>query len=62
MLCHDPRISNDRSHKVETDNLALQSAETMRRRNIPLEESEWEIIARLADDWDLLNWTEMSEQ
>lgn len=27
MLCHDPRISNDRSHKVETGNTALIAAE-----------------------------------
>lgn len=51
MLCHDPRLSNDRSHSIETNNPALMLAETIRREIG--REIDWE---RVADEADACDW------
>ena len=51
MLCHDPRVSNDRSHKVETENPALVLAEYRVSVEMPI---DWELVARQADECDEL--------
>lgn len=45
MLCHDPRISNDRTHKVETNNATLMVAEILTRRGRFV---DWGVVARVA--------------
>jgi hypothetical protein len=52
MLCHDPRISNDRSEKRETENAVLIWAEHQRQA-FPNRDIDWDEIARSADylDW-----------
>jgi hypothetical protein len=52
MLCHDPRVSNDRSEKHETDNLILILVEQTRQAH-PTAELDWDKIAEAADhiDW-----------
>lgn len=51
MLCHDPRISNDRSVLVETDNPALISAK-YGSMIFPHLEVDWETVAARADYCD----------
>jgi hypothetical protein len=52
MLCHDPRISNDRSQKIETKNPALILAEQYRGSDErPV---DWEVVAQQADECDEL--------
>lgn len=51
MLCHDPRISNDRSSKVETQNAALMITERI-RQYAPMKEIDWEKVAEQADYGD----------
>lgn len=53
MLCHDPRVSNDRSSKVETHNPALVLAEQGRRQH-PTIEIDWDKVAQQADECDEL--------
>jgi hypothetical protein len=53
MLCHDPRISNDRLHVVETDNLILKIVETLRQGGLPASEVDWEDVVCMADGCDL---------
>jgi hypothetical protein len=53
MRCHDPRISNVRSEKRETENPALAMAEVTRQL-YPEREIDWEDVARSADECDLL--------
>lgn len=48
MLCHDPRISNDASHKVETENPALMAVE-FARQAFPDFDVDWLSAAVLAD-------------
>lgn len=50
MRCHDPRISNDRDHKVETDNPALRMGELLRVRHHKI--LDWDVIAKQATIWD----------
>lgn len=45
MLCHDPRISTDRSHKVETENPALMLGEIHR----DFLTVDWDKVAEQAD-------------
>jgi hypothetical protein len=56
MLCHDPRISNDRNRKVDTDNVALIQAEMARSgANVGLPanaEIDWDVVAEAADHYD----------
>jgi hypothetical protein len=51
MLCHDPRISGDPAHKVETDNPALVAAE-FARQAFPDREFIWAEVAKQADYCD----------
>jgi hypothetical protein len=51
MLCHDPRLSNEPDHKVETDNPALINAELMRQM-FPDRVVEWSEVAKGADYCD----------
>jgi hypothetical protein len=48
MLCHDPRISDDREHRVETDNPVLIAAE-LQRVCYPELEISWERVTKMAD-------------
>lgn len=52
MLCHDPRTSNDRDDKRETENPALIQVE-LARQMFPDASVDWEDVARRADhcDW-----------
>jgi hypothetical protein len=52
MLCHDPRISNDRSEKTETENPVLIAVELVRQM-FPDHEARWEEVVEQADaaDW-----------
>lgn len=52
MLCHDPRVSNDRSEKRETDNAILILVEHT-RQSYPAAELDWD---RIADAADHLDW------
>ncbi len=49
MLCHDPRISNVRWDKRETNNDALILADIMMRAGEPV---EWDEVAEAADNCD----------
>ena len=51
MLCHDPRISNQRDNRVETDNVALISVE-LQRQKYPGAEIDWESVAATANFCD----------
>lgn len=51
MLCHDPRISDDRNKKVKTNNTSLVNAE-MFRRKWPNHKIDWNKVARFADQCD----------
>jgi hypothetical protein len=55
MRCHDPRIWNDRSKKVETENAALISIEwcLLLYGSEFASHVDWEVIARRADKYDL---------
>lgn len=53
MLCHDPRISDDRNKKVKTNNTSLVNAE-MFRRKWPNHKIDWNKVARFADQCDEL--------
>jgi hypothetical protein len=62
MLCHDPRISNDRNDKRETTNPALMITEVARSR-FPTARVDWERVVDNADHLDLLlikAWTGVS--
>ena len=52
MLCHDPRISNIRWDKRETENNALILADARSRQGADV---DWEVVAEAADrcDWPL---------
>jgi hypothetical protein len=50
MLAHDPRISDDPEHKIETDNPALILAEF--QRGLYLDRIDWDKVKRLADMCD----------
>lgn len=50
MLCHDPRISSDREHRIETENPALMMAEFMRANHHHI--LDWEMIVKQADRCD----------
>lgn len=54
MLCHDPRISNDREHKVETTNPALIMAEMLRQ--------QYETEDGRAAGWQGIRWDYIAEQ
>lgn len=56
MLCHDPRISNDPEHRIETDNPALIAAE-FARQAFPDRTVMWTEVARLANHCDELETT-----
>lgn len=43
MLCHDPRISDDREHRVETTNIELHARELMRQK-YPALVIDWEAV------------------
>jgi hypothetical protein len=49
LLAHDPRISPDRDHKVETSNIALVEAEFKRHDG---GEIDWKSVASLANHCD----------
>lgn len=53
MMCHDPRISNDRSDKRATTNAALMMAEGRIRNGLTPDRIDWDEIATGADICDL---------
>ena len=53
ILCHDPRLTDDRKKKIKTDNPALVNAE-MFRRAWPNHKIDWNKVARYADQCDEL--------
>lgn len=52
MLCHDPRISDDRDQKVETENPSLVAAE-MYRGDEGDTKIRWDVVAAMAEYADL---------
>lgn len=48
MLCHDPRLSNDREQRVETTNIELIARELMRQK-YPGIEIDWSAVKLEAD-------------
>lgn len=53
MLCHDPRLTDDRKKKIKTNNPALVNAETFRRA-WPNHKIDWDKVARYANQCDEL--------
>ncbi len=53
MLCHDPRLTDDRKKKIKTNNPALVNAETFRRA-WPNHKIDWAKVAQYANQCDEL--------
>lgn len=51
MMCHDPRRSENRDEKVETDNPVLVGIELIRREQ-PTAKIDWADVVRAADHCD----------
>src|SRR3954468_9636899 len=51
MRCHDPRLSDDRFHRIETTNPELIAAERMRHKS-PTAKINWDAVKAGADNCD----------